>query len=138
MNEVTKIKKGLPLSVAPQMTAEAIRLGHVYNDFGGTQQAFADLFGITQASISRMMNGRQPIPLNVISVVCFKLGYSAAWFITGAGNRKADKVEGKLVTEISMLRTEMEIMLAKNSMMEARMKSYENEINEIKNSLKSV
>jgi transcriptional regulator with XRE-family HTH domain len=108
-----------------QLSPEAKRLAIVLEDFPGSMREFSALVGIHYSTISRMLKGDREISIELIKAVCFKLGYSAGWFITGTGNKKSEGDEVKLITEISMLRTEMEIMLAKNNVMESRLKTLE-------------
>jgi transcriptional regulator with XRE-family HTH domain len=131
------IKMSRIKTITPILTPEAKRLVIVFNEFGGSQTSFAALLGISQSSLSRMMDSRQPITNQVIKIICFKLGYSPEWFINGTGNKKASKDDVKLITEVSMLRVEMEIMLQKNILMDARMKAYENELDELKKTLQN-
>lgn len=121
-----------------QLTPDAKRLIIVIEESGYDQKSFAAAAKVGQASVSRMVNGTQPIPLRVVKFVCYNLGYSPEWFVNGTGNKKKRSDDVKLVSEINMLRVEMNIMLAKNKMLEARMKSYEDELKDIKNSFKSV
>jgi|SRR5579863_774928 len=74
---------------------------------------FSKLIKIDQAEFSRMVNGKYPVTYKVVKNVCHILGYSPAWIILNEGKRKISKEDVKLVTEISMLRTENEIMAAR-------------------------
>lgn len=95
------------------------------NDFGDNQSAFSKEIGMSQPSISRVINGDRPVSQRIIDRVCKKLGYSADWFINGKGTKKAKGDNVKLVTELSMLRAEYNILLNRVDRLEARMKGYE-------------
>lgn len=81
---------------------------------------FAKLVGTDQGTISKMMNGKYPVTYPVIKKICFDLKYSPAWLINSEGKPKADKEGVKLVTEISMLRTEIDIWAGRVKRLEAR------------------
>lgn len=109
---------------------DAKRLAIVYSDYkkanpGHAMRDFAAAIDSDQSSISRMINGKREINLAVIRGVCFKLGYSVAWFINNKGNRKDANDEVKLVTEIQLLRQDYMIVYQTLQRLEARMKSYE-------------
>jgi len=62
----------------------------------------------------------------LISKLCFQLKYSPEWLILGTGDKKINKAESpKLITEIQMMRTELDIL-------HARMRAFEMEIKELK------
>ena len=95
------------------------------NDFEGNQSTFSKAIGMSQPSVSRVINGDRPVSQRIIDGVCKKLGYSADWFINGKGAKKVKGADVKLVTELSMLRTEYNILLNRVERLEARMKAYE-------------
>ena len=113
----------------PAKTPESKRLAIVFADYGGTQEGFAKLLETSRSNVMRMISGETPVSIKVIKIVCFKLGYSPEWFIMGTGPKKSKGQDGtKLVTEVQLLRTEMDIMLNKNKQLEARMKAYEDKV----------
>ncbi|QTE37527.1 helix-turn-helix domain-containing protein [Mucilaginibacter gossypii] len=122
----------------PKLSGEAARLNIIFKDYNGTQEDFAKEFGLGQSMINQMLKGHKKISVKVAKTICFKWGYSAAWFFTGVGPKKekTDK-ESKLITEISMLRVENDILVKKVQMLDARMQAYEKEINEVKKLLSS-
>jgi hypothetical protein len=64
----------------------------------------------------------------LIRKLCFQLKYSPEWLIIGTGEKKINKPEtAKLITEIQMLRTEVDIL-------HARMRVFEVQLNELRNS----
>ncbi|RKR80880.1 YdaS antitoxin of YdaST toxin-antitoxin system [Mucilaginibacter gracilis] len=93
----------------------------------GGQSKFAKACGVSQSLISLMLSGERDINFTIIRAVCHDLGYSPEWIITGKGEKQADgkKDSTKLVTEIQILRTEIELL-------HARMRSYEKQFEEIK------
>lgn len=116
------------------ITPEVKRLRIVYDEYlksnaGENMHDFAKIFDLNQSSISRIMNGKWEMGFNVVKVVCYKLGYSPSWFINGTGNKKIAGDQTKLVTEIGMLRVELDIMQQEILKMKARMKSYEEKNN---------
>lgn len=115
---------------------ESKRLTIVFQDLDVSTLAFAKILEISQMSAIRMMKGTQPITFDVTRVICYKLGYSTEWFLLGTGRKKANKEDVKLVTEISLLRVDYEIVFNKNRSMEARMHAYESELEELKNMIK--
>lgn len=101
------------------------RLKVIVKDNGG-QLALAQAIGVDQGFISKLVNQKQEMSYYLIRKLCFDLKYSPQWLILGTGDKKIAKAESaKLITEIQMLRTEVDIL-------HARMKAYEMELKEIK------
>lgn len=101
------------------------RLKVIVNENGG-QLALANLIGVDQGFISKVINKKQDISYYLIRKLCFQLKYSPEWLILGTGNKQILKPESaKLITEIQMLRTEVDIL-------QARMRAYEIELKELK------
>ena len=100
------------------------RLKVIVKDNGG-QLALAQTIGVDQGFISKLVNQKQEMSYYLIRKLCFQLKYSPEWLILGSGDKKISKPESaKLITEIQMLRTELDIL-------HARMKAYEMELREI-------
>lgn len=114
------------------ITAEVRRLQVVHKDFGESTIKFAKVFGIGARSIQRMLKGEQEINYTVVSGVCLKLGYSPSWFLLGIGHKKLKGDDAKLITEIQMLRAEMDIMAKLNMKLQARITGIEKEVDELK------
>src|SRR5476651_704516 len=96
------------------------RLRIVIKTCGG-QTKFAKACGISQSLVSLMLSGDREVNFTTITAVCHDLGYSPEWVILGTGEKKLDGREStKLVTEIQILRTEVELL-------HARMRHYEKE-----------
>ena len=109
------------------MTDEGIvkRIKVIVKDHGG-QLALAGAIGVDQGFISKVINKKQEVSYYLIRKLCFQLKYSPEWLILGTGEKNIHKSEApKLITEIQMLRTEVDIL-------HARMRAFELEINEIK------
>jgi hypothetical protein len=109
------------------MSDEAIikRLKVIVKENGG-QLALAGSIGVDQGFISKVINKKQDISYYLIRKLCFQLKYSPEWLILGTGEKKINKPESaKLITEIQMMRTELDIL-------HARMRAYEMEIKELK------
>jgi transcriptional regulator with XRE-family HTH domain len=103
------------------------RLKIIVKDNGG-QLALANAIGVDQGFISKVINRKQEISYYLIRKLCFQLKYSPEWLILGKGEKIINKPEStKLITEIQMLRTEVDIL-------QARMRAYEIEIKEFKDS----
>lgn len=101
------------------------RLKIIVTDCGG-QLALAKEIGVDQGFISKVINKKQDVSYYLISKLCFKLKYSPEWLILGTGEKKINKPDSaKLITEIQMLRTEVDIL-------HARMRAFEMEVNELK------
>jgi transcriptional regulator with XRE-family HTH domain len=101
------------------------RLKVIVQENGG-QLALANLIGVDQGFISKVINKKQEVSYYLIRKLCFQLKYSPEWLILGSGKKQILKQESaKLITEIQMLRTEIDIL-------HARMKAYEMEMQEIK------
>lgn len=97
------------------------RLKVIVKEHGG-QLALASLIGVDQGFISKVINKKQDVSYYLIRKLCFQLKYSPEWLILGTGNKQILKQESaKLITEIQMLRTEVDIL-------HARMKAYELEL----------
>ncbi len=112
------------------MSDEAIikRLKVVVKENGG-QLALATAIGVDQGFISKVINKKQDISYYLIRKLCFQLKYSPEWLILGTGEKKINKPDSaKLVTEIQMLRTEVDIL-------HARMRAYEMELKEIRDEM---
>ncbi len=101
------------------------RLKVIVKDNGG-QLALAQAIGVDQGFISKLVNQKQEMSYYLIRKLCFQLKYSPEWLILGSGDKKITKPENaKLITEIQMLRTEVDIL-------HARMRAYEIELKDIK------
>jgi len=112
------------------MSDDAIvkRLKVIVKDHGG-QLALANEIGVDQGFISKVINRKQEVSYYLIKKLCFQLKYSPEWLILGTGEKKINKPDSaKLITEIQMLRTEVDIL-------QARMRAFEMEIKELKESL---
>lgn len=92
----------------------------------GGQLALATAIGVDQGFISKVINKKQDISYYLIRKLCFQLKYSPEWLILGTGEKQVHKPESaKLITEIQMLRTEVDIL-------HARMRAYELELQDMK------
>jgi len=101
------------------------RIKIIVKDYGG-QLALAGAIGVDQGFISKVINQKQEVSYYLISKLCFQLKYSPEWLILGTGDKKINKAESpKLITEIQMMRTELDIL-------HARMRAFEMEIKELK------
>jgi transcriptional regulator with XRE-family HTH domain len=108
------------------MGDEAIvkRLKVIVKEHGG-QLALAGAIGVDQGFISKVINKKQDVSYYLIRKLCFQLKYSPEWLILGTGEKKINKPESaKLITEIQMMRTELDIL-------HARMRAYEMELKEL-------
>jgi transcriptional regulator with XRE-family HTH domain len=113
--------------IVKDMTDDAIvkRMKVIVKDHGG-QLALANAIGVDQGFISKIVNQKQEMSYYLIRKLCFQLKYSPEWLILGTGDKKISKPESaKLITEIQMLRTEVDIL-------HARMRAYELELKEIR------
>lgn len=109
------------------MTDDAIvkRMNVIVKENGG-QLALANAIGVDQGFISKIVNRKQEMSYYLIRKLCFQLKYSPEWLILGTGEKKINKPESaKLITEIQMLRTEVDIL-------HARMRAYEMELKEMR------
>ena len=109
------------------MTDEGVvkRLKIIVKEHGG-QLALANAIGVDQGFISKVINRKQEVSYYLIRKLCFQLKYSPEWLIIGTGEKMPGKPESaKLITEIQMLRTEVDIL-------HARMRVFEIELNELK------
>ena len=116
--------------IAAGMTDDAVvkRLKIIVKEHGG-QLALANAIGVDQGFISKVINRKQEMSYYLIRKLCFQLKYSPEWLIIGTGEKKLDKPDSaKLITEIQMLRTEVDIL-------QARMRVYEIEMKELRESL---
>jgi transcriptional regulator with XRE-family HTH domain len=101
------------------------RLKVIVKEHGG-QLGLAKAIEVDQGFISKVINKKQEISYYLIRKLCFQLKYSPEWLILGSGDRKINKAESpKLITEIQMLRTEVDIL-------HARMRAYELQLNELR------
>ncbi len=104
------------------------RLQVIVKDNGG-QLALAQAIGVDQGFISKVINKKQEISYYLIRKLCFQLKYSPEWLILGSGEKKINKPESaKLITEIQMLRTEVDIL-------HARMKAYDMQLQDLYNQI---
>ncbi len=113
------------------MTDDGIvkRLKIIVKEHGG-QLALANAIGVDQGFISKVINRKQEVSYYLIRKLCFQLKYSPEWLIIGTGEKKLDKPDSaKLITEIQMLRTEVDIL-------HARMRVYEMQLDELRGSEK--
>jgi hypothetical protein len=105
------------------MSDEAVikRLKVIVKEHGG-QLGLAHTIGVDQGFISKVINRKQEMSYYLIRKLCFQLKYSPEWLILGTGEKIINKPESaKLITEIQMLRTEVDIL-------HARMRAYEIEM----------
>ncbi|WDF54643.1 hypothetical protein [Mucilaginibacter sp. KACC 22063] len=104
------------------------RMNVIVKENGG-QLALANAIGVDQGFISKIVNRKQEMSYYLIRKLCFQLKYSPEWLILGTGEKKINKPESaKLITEIQMLRTEVDIL-------HARMRAYEMEMKDLRRSL---
>ncbi|HTD40026.1 MAG TPA: helix-turn-helix transcriptional regulator [Mucilaginibacter sp.] len=106
------------------MSDDAIvkRLKVIVKDHGG-QLALANAIGVDQGFISKVINRKQEVSYYLIKKLCFQLKYSPEWLILGTGEKKINKPESaKLITEIQMLRTEVDILHARMRVFELQLK----------------
>ena len=112
------------------MSDEAVikRLKIIVKEHGG-QLGLANTIGVDQGFISKVINRKQEMSYYLIRKLCFQLKYSPEWLILGTGEKIINKPESaKLITEIQMLRTEVDIL-------HARMHAYEIEMRELRDAL---
>lgn len=109
------------------LSPEAKALKIVFNEFGGPQKSFAELLEVDQSTVSKMMSGKLSVPFHIMRSICFKLGYSPEWLFTMKGNKKSKGSEVKLVTEVSMLRVEIDLIRAELNVLKERLKYYESQ-----------
>ncbi|MGF7082705.1 helix-turn-helix domain-containing protein [Mucilaginibacter sp. UYCu711] len=101
------------------------RIKIIVKDHGG-QLALANAIGVDQGFISKVINKKQEVSYYLISKLCYQLKYSPDWLILGTGEKKLNMAESpKLITEIQMMRTELDIL-------HARMRAFEMEIKELR------
>ena len=115
------------LLIIVHMSDDALvkRLKVIVKEYGG-QLALAGAIGVDQGFISKVINKKQEVSYYLIRKLCFQLKYSPEWLILGTGEKKINKPESaKLITEIQMLRTEVDIL-------HARMRAFEIEMDELK------
>lgn len=111
--------------MAPADDGVVKRLKVIVKDYGG-QLALANLIGVDQGFISKVINKKQEVSYYLIRKLCYQLKYSPEWLILGTGNKQLLKQESaKLITEVQMLRTEIDIL-------HARMRAYEMELKTLK------
>src|ERR1700739_5070734 len=109
------------------MTDDGIvkRLKIIVKEHGG-QLALANAIGVDQGFISKVINRKQEMSYYLIRKLCFQLKYSPEWLILGTGEKKINKPDSaKLITEIQMMRTELDIL-------QARMRAFELELDELR------
>jgi transcriptional regulator with XRE-family HTH domain len=100
------------------------RLKIIVKEHGG-QLGLAKAIEVDQGFISKVINKKQEVSYYLIRKLCFQLKYSPEWLILGHGDRKINKAESpKLITEIQMLRTEVDIL-------HARMRAFEMQLEEV-------
>src|ERR1700743_1751127 len=101
------------------------RIKIIVADHGG-QLALAKEIEVDQGFIRKVINKKQDVSYYLIRKLCFQLKYSPEWLILGTGEKKINKPDSaKLITEIQMLRTEVDIL-------HARMRAFEMEVGELK------
>jgi transcriptional regulator with XRE-family HTH domain len=106
------------------MSDDAIvkRLKVIVKDHGG-QLALANAIGVDQGFISKVINRKQDVSYYLLKKLCFQLKYSPEWLILGTGEKKINKPDSaKLITEIQMLRTEVDILHARMRVFELQLK----------------
>ncbi len=114
------------------VTPEAKRFQVVKKDLKESLRGLGSMLGVSHVSIRRMLTGEQELNFSVISGICTKFGYSPSWLILGIGDKMIKGVEGKLVTEIQILRMEMDITANLNLRLQSRLTAMEKEQDELK------
>jgi hypothetical protein len=99
---------------------------------GKSNRAFARFVGISEGYLRRMLKGDYEMNYTVINAICVRLGYSPTWLLFGTGDKKMKGGEAKLVTEMQMLRTELDITAKLALLQKARMTGVEKEYEELK------
>ncbi len=103
------------------------RIKIIVKEHGG-QLALANAINVDQGFISKVINKKQEVSYYLIRKLCLQLRYSPEWLILGTGDKNINKPESaKLITEIQMMRTEVDIL-------HARMRAFEMEIKDLKGS----
>lgn len=116
-----------------KLTDQAKRLNIVFKEFDGAIRPFASVLGISPTSAHRMLNGKQPITFEVLKAVCYKMGYNADWMLSGTGQKKQKAGDrGKIITDIAMFQTELQIVNARVDVLNARLKYYDEQLLERK------
>jgi transcriptional regulator with XRE-family HTH domain len=106
------------------------RIKIIVKEHGG-QLALANAINVDQGFISKVINKKQDISYYLIRKLCFQLKYSPEWLILGTGDKMIHKQDSaKLITEIQMLRTEVDIL-------HARMRAFELQLQEIQQQAES-
>jgi hypothetical protein len=108
------------------------RLALVIKENFKSNRAFARFADVDESYTRQMVKGVHDLNYTVIRAICLKLGYSPTWLLFGTGNKKYKGSEAKLVTELSMLRTEIDIAMKLNLRLQARITGVEKEYEELK------
>ena len=106
------------------MSDEAVikRLKVIVKEHGG-QLGLANTIRVDQGFISKVINRKQELSYYLLKKLCFQLKYSPEWLILGTGEKKINKPDSaKLITEIQMLRTEVDILHARMRVFELQLK----------------
>ena len=77
------------------------------------QEGLAEKFGMSQASISRLRSGKQPITIDVLAVLINSYHLNFDWLLTGEGNMKTIPSPKKrdTITDISAMKADVEMIL---------------------------
>jgi len=120
------------------ITPQAKRFQIILKELKKSNRAFAAEAETSEGTIRRMKSGERELSYEVMRHVCLKYGYSAEWLVMGLGDKKLTGQHAKLVTEIQLLRTEIDIVVQLNKQMNARMTGYEKENDNLRSELQSL
>jgi len=119
-------------------TPESRRLQIIANDLDKSNRELAKILEVSHVSVGRMMKGEQEMNFSVIKIICVKLGYSPNWLLMGLGEKKRKGGEAKLVTEIHLLRAEIDISANLNLRLQARLTGVEAEHEALKRDIEDI
>jgi transcriptional regulator with XRE-family HTH domain len=66
-------------------------------------------FKLSHVTLYNAASGKQPLSAKVLSRICFVMGYSPNWILTGRGEKKARKEDNKIITDIQQFRVELSV-----------------------------
>ena len=85
---------------------------------GKSQKEFAELVSITEAKISRYINGQVKIPLSFVKKLHLMFGLNYAWFFHGIGPLKLKAVDKRnILTDLTDMQASLGVIMANQDSM---------------------
>lgn len=115
------------------ITQEAKRLRDFRESLKMNQSEFAEVLNTRQDTLSRYESGKLGIPFDIIRILHRKFKMNYQWFFDGVGPMKTTEVtRPSLITDLSALQVDFEIMKKAYNSQNLKIKALERELDALK------